>query len=299
MILDDWSDALFARPIDLPTIPEQRRSKILEPVKAVPTPKQIPRREPIQAEKPVQPAILTREGRPLSIRVAPGSVETTTSHGFTRAGEVLSPLEHIRRRRGGFVAKDEPQAVSKFTRAMRHVFQWEGGFGDVQGDPGGRTKFGISEQAHPNINIEDLTEDRALQIYKNQYWEGIRGDDLPDNVAMSMMDFGVNAGVGRASRALQSIVGAERDGIIGPKTLAKVQEFVQNNGERALTKAVNGYRRGYYEGLTTADKAIRRKLKPACRTKDLPNYSKFGKGWENRLSDLESRIEAGQEELNG
>src|SRR5215475_4829486 len=37
-------------------------------------------------------------------------------------------------------------------------------------DPGGETKYGISKRAYPGVDIYNLTEAGALEIYERDYW---------------------------------------------------------------------------------------------------------------------------------
>lgn len=45
---------------------------------------------------------------------------------------------------------------------------------------------------------------------------------MTQSIADSIFDFGVNAGVKTSIRMVQSVLGTEEDGIIGPKTLVKL-----------------------------------------------------------------------------
>jgi lysozyme family protein len=104
-------------------------------------------------------------------------------------------------------------------------------------------------------------------LYKANYWDALKGDDLPIGLDLCVFDFGVNAGVSRAARYLQRMVGARQDGIIGPMTLAAVREYVRKNG---LAAAINDYqdsRVGYYRQLRT------------FRTT-------FGRGWLRRVKEV-------------
>ena len=59
----------------------------------------------------------------------------------------------------------------------------------------------------------------VAEIYRGQYWDAIRGDDLPAGVAYCVFDAAVNSGPGRALRWLQAEIGATVDGVIGNETL--------------------------------------------------------------------------------
>lgn len=87
-------------------------------------------------------------------------------------------------------------------------------------DPGGLTKFGISQRAFPNLDIANLTLDEAKKIYRHNYWEACRCDELPRALAIAVFDTAVNQGVGKAKRLLQIALNVDVDGIIGDKTIS-------------------------------------------------------------------------------
>lgn len=94
---------------------------------------------------------------------------------------------------------------------------WTGGkkgLGELKG-----TKFGISAASYPRLDIKNLSEQDALEIYRDDYWEPICGDSLPEGIDLMVMDCAVNQGVMVAKRALQEACGVKMDGIIGPVTL--------------------------------------------------------------------------------
>lgn len=95
----------------------------------------------------------------------------------------------------------------------------EGGYVDNPHDKGGKTKYGISKTSYPNEDIENLTIERAKEIYKRDYWSRCKCDSLPDALAVAVFDFAVNSGVNRAIRYLQAALHVKVDGIIGNQTL--------------------------------------------------------------------------------
>lgn len=90
-------------------------------------------------------------------------------------------------------------------------------------DKGGTTRFGISQRAFPAEDIEGLTEARARELFRQHYWHPIKGDELPELLAVAVADCAFNQGLGTAIRVLQESLRAEPDGVIGPKTLAAVR----------------------------------------------------------------------------
>ena len=89
-----------------------------------------------------------------------------------------------------------------FNKALSFVFKWEGGLTIDENDPGGTTKWGISQRSYPSLNIESLTREEAARIYKKDYWDKVGGDTLPFPFDVLAFDMAVNCGVGRASRLI-------------------------------------------------------------------------------------------------
>lgn len=150
----------------------------------------------------------------------------------------------------------------EFPQAVDHIFKYEGGLVDHPKDPGGITKFGISLRAYPDLGpdgIRQLTKRKASQIYKRDYWDAMRCDELPAGLRLMAFDCAVNQGVGYASKALQTSLSVVADGVIGPKTL---QAARKGNVPRAAHRfAVNRF----------------------LRYRRNRNWDTFGEGWMNRL----------------
>lgn len=104
------------------------------------------------------------------------------------------------------------------------IIEAEGGFVNDEYDSGGETKFGISKNAYPDIDIASLTLDDARSIYKKDYYDELNADEIKDEqLRLQVVDFGVNAGVYGSAKLLQRIVGAKEDGQIGKKTLLSLE----------------------------------------------------------------------------
>ena len=92
------------------------------------------------------------------------------------------------------------------------------GKGELKG-----TKYGISAMAYPSEDIQALTLERAKQLYRRDYWDAVKADNMPDAIRMPLFDAAVNSGVKQAVKWLQIAAKAEPDGIIGPKTMLAVR----------------------------------------------------------------------------
>ena len=58
-----------------------------------------------------------------------------------------------------------------FPDAVERVLAREGGYSDNPADRGGRTNFGISSGAYPDLDVSKLTREQAKEIYKRDYWQ--------------------------------------------------------------------------------------------------------------------------------
>ena len=158
-----------------------------------------------------------------------------------------------------------------FQSALDLVLKWEGEYSDHPSDPGGETKYGITKRDYPHLDIQNLTVEQAAIIYRANYWNGIKGDHLPEGISTLVFDSAVNQGVRRATRMMQRALNVDADGIIGPRTLA------------AASRA------------NLLDFAVRFGTERALHYASLPTFSIFGKGWLRRLFDVTTQVIHGAE----
>ena len=153
-----------------------------------------------------------------------------------------------------------------FDQAFDALLKHEGGYSDHAADPGGKTRYGITEAVAREVgyrgDMRELPLDLAKQIYKNRYWDAVKADQLPSAVRYLVFDAAVNSGVGQAARWLQRAVKVKDDGVIGPMTLMAAN---QSNPE-ALARRVLAQRLRFMSGLA--------------------NWPAFSRGWARRIADL-------------
>lgn len=99
------------------------------------------------------------------------------------------------------------------------ILEVEGGDKLVH-DRGGLTKWGISQRAYPNLDIQTLTKEQAIQIYTEDYWAAVSADYLKTGVDLLTFDCAVSQGVKTAIKLLQIACRAKADGLLGPVTIA-------------------------------------------------------------------------------
>ena len=114
-----------------------------------------------------------------------------------------------------------------FKEIIEEVLESEGG-PKVTKDPldaGGTTKYGISQRAYPNLDIENLSEKDAKEIYYNDYWIPSKASQVPAQIREIYFDMVVNFGRRGAVKVLQQACNGKNsydiavDGGIGPATL--------------------------------------------------------------------------------
>ena len=124
--------------------------------------------------------------------------------------------------------------LKTFDEIIEQVLEHEGGYVDDPTDSGGETKYGISKKAYPNEDIKALTVERAKELYKRDYWDRFKVDNLPDRIRHIYFDMCVNMGGGRATKILQEACNSKNsnkidvDGGIGKNTIkasANLEDF--------------------------------------------------------------------------
>ncbi|MBO9516775.1 MAG: hypothetical protein J7493_01765 [Porphyrobacter sp.] len=147
----------------------------------------------------------------------------------------------------------------------------EGDYVDHPSDPGGATRYGITQRvarAHGyGGSMRDFPIEQARAIYRELYLEkpGFLGiAEIDPQVAEEVIDSGVNAGPKRAAlwfqqalnvlnRRGQDYADIGEDGAIGPATLGAFRALRRRRGEtkarQLMLKALNGLQFSHYFSL--------------------------------------------------
>jgi len=116
-------------------------------------------------------------------------------------------IDYGREGRSAMIAQQQAAPGMNATTAIRNVLGREGGLADNPADRGGLTKFGISKRAYPNLDIASLTAQQAADIYKRDFWDAIKADQLPPAIREMAFDAAVNQGVNWTKTALEQAQG--------------------------------------------------------------------------------------------
>lgn len=176
--------------------------------------------------------------------------------------------------------------AADFKRGVQKAFKAEGGF---QKDPADSANYvkgkligtnrGISAIAFYNHykkipteqDMRNLTQAQAMQIYKANYWDKIRADEIKnDSVADLMFQYVIGSGLG-SIKELKQIA----NNTAGKKLFAEtIKPFTSEE-----IKLINGLKQDRYHANLKTYRANKFKRIVAAS----PEKKKFLKGWMNRL----------------
>ncbi len=156
-----------------------------------------------------------------------------------------------------------------FDRAHDKLDGFEGGYVNDPDDRGGETYKGIARRFHPDWEgweiIDSLRNtpgfphnlDNAIALqqlvkdfYKSEYWDKLKGDLLPFEIAEELFEQAVNMGLSSAVKNLQIVLNIlnrnekfysniAADGIFGNQTLSTLKVSLARNGEKLIFNLLN------------------------------------------------------------
>lgn len=184
-----------------------------------------------------------------------------------------------------------------FETCHSFVFRHEGVLSDDPTDKGGITKYGVCivflrgmARRRPRLLaalgiptdvtrsvVKAITAEQARELFRAEFWEPYRLDELPTAVAACVYDFNVNSGAVNSVRIIQKACNLHlgtslvRDGILGPLTRSAAARMASKQGIAVIC----GERRAFYRRIAEHDETQR------C----------FLNGWMNRANDLQDFAE--------
>ena len=186
-----------------------------------------------------------------------------------------------------------------FQDAHEFTAKWEGGLSDHPADRGGLTAYGASIAFVQGIAatstgknflqaigvglpvttavMRQLRPGQVATMFRHEFWDALRLDDLPFRQAAMLYDAAVNHGPAQGvklsqrgyNRCVTHGVTLAVDGILGPMT----RKALQTDTDKVV-QAIIQARRDFYEGIVDSR----------------PDQRVFLKGWLNRAGDLEKLL---------
>lgn len=147
--------------------------------------------------------------------------------------------------------------MAEFQPAFQNTISTEGGYVNDPQDPGGETYKGIARKiwskwpGWQTIDLlkhqigfpQSIDKDVILQkevedFYLIEFWDRLHLDAITNQeIANSIFDFAVNAGINTSATLAQLVVEVTTDGIIGKNTIAAINAFNTEHFLAAFTVA--------------------------------------------------------------
>lgn len=170
--------------------------------------------------------------------------------------------------------------IENWDQSFEMVIAHEGGFTNDQRDTGNRlpdgrqgsTMLGCTQanwEAYVGHQVtqddmKKLTKDDVKPLYKKNYWDAVRGDELPTGVDYAAFDFAINAGPSASRKMIQRALGVTADGAFGPMTMAAIEKADAKDLMHKFSEAKTNF------------------------YKSLGNFNVYGKGWLRRVADVQT-----------
>lgn len=152
-----------------------------------------------------------------------------------------------------------------FDEAFDALLRHEGGYSNHAADPGGKTRWGVTETVARaegyTGDMKDYPLAEAKKVYKKRYWDAMRLNDVRSELRFDLFDAAVNSGVGQATKWAQRILSVKDDGVMGVVTL---NALATANSSKFLAK-FNGQRLLFMTSL--------------------PGWASFSRGWAKRIAE--------------
>lgn len=169
--------------------------------------------------------------------------------------------------------------MAKLEPLAKFILSFEGGFVNNPNDRGGATNRGVTistwraqgydKDGDGDIDVQDLkliTAEDATAIMRKNYWNRCKADDIKNqSIANILVDWYWSSGK-PAITITQKLLGVTADGVIGPKTIA----VINNQVPAYFFDRLKERRRKYIDGIVANN----------------PSQKCFLAGWYRRLNAI-------------
>lgn len=164
------------------------------------------------------------------------------------------------------------------------------GISNDKDDRGGFTRYGITQGTAGGIDkVKSLTRESAKAIYRDRFWNSIKCEEMPPQLALILFDSGCGSGPNTAARWLQEVLGVEVDGRVGNGTLRAIAAHQSQSQVEELCNRLTKRRLQYCDAIYKHDPS-QLKFKPGwtrralfIRTDDWLGMVKYDRGAIDRL----------------
>lgn len=165
-------------------------------------------------------------------------------------------------------------AKESFAPALAAVLRHEGGYSNHPDDPGGPTMKGVIQRVYDAWRqgrglaprpVREIEDAELKAIYRRQYWDAVRADELPAGIDYVVFDGAVNSGPAQSAKWLQRALGLPADGQVGAVTIEAARAAAEA-GPTGLVDDICDRRLAMLKALTT--------------------WPVFGRGWGRRVAEV-------------
>ena len=161
----------------------------------------------------------------------------------------------------------------KFDESLDIVLDAEGGYSNVKGDPGGQTNKGVTHRTYdryrakknlPTTNVKNISDNEVNEIYRNEYWNLIKGNALPKNIATSLLSLALTDGPQDSIAFVQNLIITDPyfrkvlakanllkdlkiDKLMGKNTMTAIWYLAKKIGEQKLTMKIQEAQKAHYQ----------------------------------------------------
>lgn len=162
--------------------------------------------------------------------------------------------------------------AQNYPRCLANTLVEEGGWSNHPSDPGGPTMRGVIQARYdeyrrkwnaPLQSVRHISEAELQIIYRDGYWDKVRGDLFPKGPDQIVFDIGVNSGPARGIAILRAAMGNPTG---GAATLARLAHASAD--QVGIVKRACARRASFYRGIGT--------------------FAVFGRGWLARNARMEA-----------
>lgn len=161
--------------------------------------------------------------------------------------------------------------ATNFAASLALVLEHEGEWSDHPLDKGGPTMRGVTQATYDSYrrslgntpqSVKLISDAELKALFRRDYWDKVRGDDLPPGIDYATFDAAVNSGVSRGAKWLQRAIGVAADGVVGGATIQGAFESIPGVTLNRMAEDRLDFLRG------------------------LPTWDTFGKGWSARVEGV-------------
>lgn len=146
----------------------------------------------------------------------------------------------------------------KIAKALSYIMEVEGG--EMIEYDGTLSNHGLNQKTFDEYNrrnnkplksVREATFDEYKDVAKKEFLGRHGLNKISDDMILPVLDFAIQSGPSQTALEIQRLVGTKDDGIIGPNSIEKINEFVDKNGEEGFVNGLMDRRKQFLIDLSS------------------------------------------------